>query len=178
MARSRRPDVLDDHSKEILEQLQQDGRRPYAAIGKSVGLSETAVRQRVQRMIDNGIVQIVAVSNPLHLGFNRHAMIGINVAGDLESVADQIATMPEIDYVVVTAGSFDLLVEVVCEDDEHLLEILAGGVRRQVEFNDPVHPSSPHDPGCLDKPVMLHGLRSPSSVCAATIRMRRQRQSR
>jgi Lrp/AsnC family transcriptional regulator for asnA, asnC and gidA len=120
--------VPDDVSKQIIEQLQQDGRRSYAAIGKAVGLSEAAVRQRVQRLQDAGVMQIVAVTDPLTLGFRRQAMIGIKTEGDLEKVAGQLADMDEIDYVVITAGSFDLLVEVVCEDDDHLLEIL-GRVR-------------------------------------------------
>jgi Lrp/AsnC family transcriptional regulator, regulator for asnA, asnC and gidA len=115
---------LDGISKQIIEQLQQDGRRSYAAMGKAVGLSEAAVRQRVQRLLDTGVVQIVAVTDPLTLGFHRQTMIGIKCEGDLERVADNLATMAEIDYVVITAGSFDLLIEVVCEDDDHLLEIL------------------------------------------------------
>jgi Lrp/AsnC family transcriptional regulator for asnA, asnC and gidA len=117
--------ILDDVSKQIIEQLQQDGRRSYAAIGKVVGLSEAAVRQRVQRLVDGGVMQIVAVTDPLTLGFRRQTMIGINCSGDLERVADHLAGMHEIDYVVITSGSFDLLVEVVCEDDDHLLEILS-----------------------------------------------------
>ncbi len=117
--------VLDDISKRIIEQLQQDGRRSYAAIGKAVGLSEAAVRQRVQRLQDTGVMQIVAVTDPLTLGFRRQAMIAIKCDDDLEKVADHLAAMDEIDYVVITAGSFDLLAEVVCEDDDHLLRILA-----------------------------------------------------
>jgi Lrp/AsnC family transcriptional regulator for asnA, asnC and gidA len=115
---------LDDISKRIIEQLQQDGRRSYAAIGKVVGLSEAAVRQRVQRLIDAGVMQIVAVTDPMTLGFQRQTMIGIKCEGNLEQVADQLAELDEIDYVVITSGSFDLLAEVVCEDDDHLLEIL------------------------------------------------------
>ncbi len=117
--------ALDDISKRIIEQLQADGRRSYAAIGKAVGLSEAAVRQRVQRLQDTGVMQIVAVTDPLTLGFHRQAMIGLKCDGDLEKVADDLAAMAEIDYVVITAGSFDLLLEVVCEDDDHLLEILS-----------------------------------------------------
>jgi Lrp/AsnC family transcriptional regulator, regulator for asnA, asnC and gidA len=117
--------VLDDLSKQIIEQLQQDGRRSYAAIGKAVGLSEAAVRQRVQRLIEVGAMQIVAVTDPMTLGFRRQTMIGIRCGGDLEGVADHLAGMEEIDYVVITAGSFDLLIEVVCEDDDQLLEILS-----------------------------------------------------
>lgn len=116
--------VLDDIAKAIIEQLQEDGRRPYAAIGKAVGLSEAAVRQRVQRLVDSGVVQIVAVTDPVHVGFTRQAMIGIRSEGDVEELAERIALLPEIDYVVVTGGAFDLLVEVVCEDDGHLLEVL------------------------------------------------------
>ena len=117
--------VLDETAKQIIEQLQQDGRRSYAAIGKAVGLSEAAVRQRVQRLQETGVMQIVAVTDPLTLGFHRQTMIGIRCEGDLERVAGHLAILDEIDYVIITAGSFDLLIEVVCEDDDHLLEILS-----------------------------------------------------
>jgi len=117
--------ALDEISKRIIEQLQADGRQSYAAIGKAVGLSEADVRQRVQRLQETGVMQIVAVTDPLMLGFRRQAMIGIRCDGDLQRVADQLSSMEEIDYVVLTAGSFDLLLEVVCEDDDHLLEILS-----------------------------------------------------
>jgi Lrp/AsnC family transcriptional regulator for asnA, asnC and gidA len=120
---------LDDVSKAIIEQLQQDGRRSYAAIGKVVGLSEAAVRQRVQRLIEGGVMQVVAVTDPLELGFARQAMVGVRVNGSLEPVADAIAALDEVDYVVVTAGSYDLLVEVVCESDEHLLELISHRIR-------------------------------------------------
>jgi Lrp/AsnC family transcriptional regulator for asnA, asnC and gidA len=123
------PTALDDISKRIIEQLQEDGRRPYAAIGKAVGLSEAAVRQRVQRLLDAGVMQIVAVTDPLQVGFTRQAMIGVNVDGDINAVADQLAAMTEVDYVVVTAGSFDLMVEVVCEDDDHLLDVVSHDIR-------------------------------------------------
>jgi Lrp/AsnC family transcriptional regulator, regulator for asnA, asnC and gidA len=116
--------VLDDLSKHIIEQLQQDGRRSYASIGKAVGLSEAAVRQRVQRLLDVGAMQIVAVTDPLTLGFPRQTMVGVRCGGDLWRVADQLTGMEEIDYVVITAGSFDILVELVCENDDQLLEIL------------------------------------------------------
>src|SRR6188768_3634524 len=121
--------VLDEVNKAIVEQLQADGRRSYAAIGKVVGLSEAAVRQRVQRLVDHGVMQVVAVTDPLELGFNRQAMIGVRATGDLESVSDALAEMEEVDYVVVVAGSFDLLVEVVAESDEHLLELVSKRIR-------------------------------------------------
>jgi Lrp/AsnC family transcriptional regulator for asnA, asnC and gidA len=120
---------LDEVSKKIIEQLQEDGRRPYAAIAASVGLSEAAVRQRVQRLVRSGVMQIVAVTNPLHLGFTRQAMIGIRVDGHLDPVVDAISALDEVAYVVVTAGSFDVLAEVICEDDDHLLHIMNERIR-------------------------------------------------
>ena len=123
------PAALDQVSKAIIEQLQQDGRRSYAAIGKVVGLSEAAVRQRVQRLIDGGVMQVVAVTDPLELGFARQAMVGIRVSGPLEPVADALADLPEIDYVVITAGSYDLLAELVCESDDHLLSLISEKIR-------------------------------------------------
>jgi Lrp/AsnC family transcriptional regulator for asnA, asnC and gidA len=120
---------LDDVAKGIIEQLQQDGRMSYASIGKEVGLSEAAVRQRVQRLIETGVMQVVAVTDPLQLGFARQAMVAIRVNGPLEPVADALAELDDVDYVVITAGSFDLLAEVVAESDEHLLEIISGSIR-------------------------------------------------
>jgi Lrp/AsnC family transcriptional regulator, regulator for asnA, asnC and gidA len=121
--------VLDEVSKRIIDQLQEDGRRPYATIGKAVGLSEAAVRQRVQRLLDAGVMQIVAVTDPLQVGFSRQAMIGVKAEGDLGKVADRLAEMTEVDYVVITAGSFDLLVEAVCENDDALLDLISGKIR-------------------------------------------------
>ena len=120
---------LDDVSKQIIEQLQQNGRRPYASIAASIGLSEAAVRQRVQRLVRDGVVQIVAVTNPLHVGFTRQAMIGIKVDGHLDPVVAAISALDEVAYVVVTAGSFDVLAEVICEDDSHLLHVLNQQIR-------------------------------------------------
>ena len=121
--------VLDDAAKAIIEQLQQDGRRSYAAIGKVVGLSEAAVRQRVQRLVESGVMQVVAVTDPLQLGFARQAMIGIRTVGPLDAVADALAEIDQVDYVVITAGSYDLLVEVVCESDDRLLELINQRIR-------------------------------------------------
>lgn len=125
----RGPVQLDVISKAIIEQLQQDGRRTYAKIGEAVGLSEAAVRQRVSRLVDSGVMQIVAVTNPLQLGFRRQAMLGIKAEGNLDPVVEALSAMTEVDYVVITAGSFDLLVEVVCEDDDHLVELLNSRIR-------------------------------------------------
>jgi Lrp/AsnC family transcriptional regulator for asnA, asnC and gidA len=117
--------VLDDVSRAIIEQLQEDGRRPYARIATAVGLSEAAVRQRVQRLLDAGIIQIVGVTDPMQVGFSRQAMVGIRTRGDTRKVADALATFDEVDYVVVTAGSMDVLVEIVCEDDDRLLDTIS-----------------------------------------------------
>lgn len=115
--------------KAIIEQLQEDGRRPYTAVAEAVGLSEAAVRQRVKKLIDAGIMQIVAVADPLRVGFNLMALVGIRADGDLTKTADALAAVPEVIYVVLTTGSFDLLVELVCADHEHLLKLLNERIR-------------------------------------------------
>ena len=124
-----KPIQLDDVSKAIIEQLQADGRRSYAEIGKAVGLSEAAVRQRVQKLTDSGVMQVVAVTDPMQLGFYRQAMIGIRVTGDTTLLAAALAKLPAVDYVVLTAGSFDILVEVVCENDDDLIDLLNKEIR-------------------------------------------------
>jgi Lrp/AsnC family transcriptional regulator for asnA, asnC and gidA len=121
--------VLDPINKAIIEQLQQDGRRSYSALAKAVGLSEAAVRQRVQRLTEAGVIQVVAVTDPLTLGFAREALVGIRASGDLRELAGRLAAVPEIDYVVICAGSFDLLIEVVCQDDDHLLALINDVIR-------------------------------------------------
>lgn len=121
---SEAPIKLDDTAKRIIELLQEDGRASYAAIAKAVGLSEAAARARVQKLLDSEIMQVVAVTDPMQVGFTRQAMIGVRTEGDPLRVGDRLADLTEVDYVVTTAGSFDLLVEVVCEDDPHLLEVI------------------------------------------------------
>ncbi len=116
--------VMDETSKAIIEQLQQDGRRSYAAIGKAVGLSEAAVRQRVQKLVDSKVMQIVAVTDPLQLGFKRQALLGIKSTGDIIATADRISALPEVDYCVVVAGPSDIIAEVICANDEDLLRII------------------------------------------------------
>jgi len=129
MSTRAKPQVLDDVSKAIIEQLQTDGRRSYAEIGKAVGLSEAAVRQRVQKLQESGVMQVVAVTDPMQLGFYRQAMIGIRVTGDTTRVARLLGEIPAVDYVVLTAGSFDILAEVVCENDDDLIELLNKRIR-------------------------------------------------
>jgi Lrp/AsnC family transcriptional regulator, regulator for asnA, asnC and gidA len=121
--------VLDDIDKAIIRELQLDGRTPYAKLGPAVGLSQAAVRQRVQRLMENGVMQVVAVTDPLMLGFTLEAMIGVEVDGDLRAVASKVAQVDNVDYVVVTTGRFDLVVEVVCRDHEELLHIINDVIR-------------------------------------------------
>ncbi|MFJ2619474.1 Lrp/AsnC family transcriptional regulator [Glutamicibacter sp. NPDC087344] len=116
---------IDTISKQIIEQLQQDGRRSYASIGKAVGLSEAAVRQRVQKLCESSVMQIVAVTNPLELGFTRQALISVVTDSQISATADRIAELPEVDYCVITTGSADILAEVVCSGDEDLLRVIS-----------------------------------------------------
>jgi Lrp/AsnC family transcriptional regulator, regulator for asnA, asnC and gidA len=129
MVRSPSGVVIDSVSRAIIEQLQSDGRRSYASIGTAVGLSEAAVRQRVQKLVDSGVMQIVAVTDPMQIGMARQAMLAISVSGNVEAVADELAKIDEVDYVVITAGSIDLMAEVVVEDDHHLLDLISSRIR-------------------------------------------------
>jgi Lrp/AsnC family transcriptional regulator, regulator for asnA, asnC and gidA len=122
--------VLDDIDRRIIGELQVDGRKTYTQMAPVVGLSEAAVRQRVQRLVDSGVMQIVAVTDPKVLGFSRQAMIGLRVEGDARAVADKVAALGEVEYVVLTAGALDLLVEVVVADDESLLTLLNEHIRK------------------------------------------------
>jgi len=114
---------LDPTDRAIIEGLQADGRVPYTRLAAAVGLSEAAVRQRVQRLLDAGVMQVVAVTNPLSLGFRRMAMIGVRAEGPTDDVAKALHDLTDIDYLVVTAGSFDFLAEVVVSDDSKLLDL-------------------------------------------------------
>jgi Lrp/AsnC family transcriptional regulator for asnA, asnC and gidA len=124
--------LLDELSMRIIRELQADGRRPYTSIARAVGLSEAAVRARVQRLLDAGVMQIVAVTDPLRVGLHRQAMVGVKADGDVRDVARRLAASDEIDYVVITSGAYDVLVELTARDDEHLLEVINAQIR-QVE---------------------------------------------
>lgn len=115
---------VDDIDRAIIVELQRDGRLPYTKLGTAVGLSEAAVRQRVQRLVDSGVMQVVAVTDPLSLGLRRMALIGVRCEGDTSVVAERIGALDEVDYVVVTAGSFDILVELVVSDDGAFLDLV------------------------------------------------------
>jgi len=124
-------DEVSDLDKRIIEHLQQDGRRPFTQIAAELGVSEAAVRARTNRLIERGILQVVGVTDPLKLGFHQMAMIGIRCeSSKLIEVAERLAEMPEVDYVVITAGSYDLLIETVCEDNEALLRFLTEQLRQ------------------------------------------------
>jgi Lrp/AsnC family transcriptional regulator, regulator for asnA, asnC and gidA len=128
--RNRRRDELSELDKRIIEHLQQDGRRPFTQIAAALGVSEAAVRARTHRLFDRGILQIVGVADPDKLGFQQ-ALIGVRCEpGRLLEVAEALAGMPEVDYVVVTAGRFDVLIEAVAEDNEGLLRFLAERLQR------------------------------------------------
>ncbi|MEZ5218089.1 MAG: Lrp/AsnC family transcriptional regulator [Ilumatobacteraceae bacterium] len=128
MSGSRAGASLDPTDRAIIEQLQSDGRMPYTKLGAAVGLSEAAARQRLQRP-ESGVD--VVVTNPLALGRRRMAMIGVRVEGDTSVVAERLQAIDDIDYLVVTAGSFDLLREVVVAFDEDC-SILTNQIRRAV----------------------------------------------
>src|SRR2546423_8474932 len=138
--RSRRPDELSDLDKRIIEHLQEDGRRAFTQIAAALGVSEAAVRARTNRLVDRGILQVVGVADPGKLGFQQ-ALIGIRCEpGRIVEVADALAGLQEVDYVVATAGRFDILIEAVAEDNEGLLRFLndrlqrIGGVRDTETF--------------------------------------------
>jgi Lrp/AsnC family transcriptional regulator for asnA, asnC and gidA len=124
LSSQKRP-ALDDLDKAIIGCLQADGRRPYAQIGRELKVPEATVRQRAERLITRGIVQVVGVTDPLAMGFQQPALIGLKVdLSRLDRIAEQVAKLDEVTYVVITAGRYDLFCEVVCEDNEHLLRVL------------------------------------------------------
>lgn len=120
---------LDAVDKAIISALQEDGRTPYSKLGPAVGLSQAAVRQRVQRLVESGVMQVVAVTDPAMLGLGLQAMVGLRVAGDVKAVADAVAAVPDCEYVVITAGRYDLLVEVVASDTARLLDLVNDRLR-------------------------------------------------
>ena len=127
---ARGADEVSALDKRIIEHLQKDGRRPFTQIAAELGVSEAAVRARTNRLVERGILQVVGVTDPLKLGFQQQAMIGVRCERDrLLQVADAVSAFPEVDYVVITAGTFDLLIEVVCENNEALLQFLTEKLR-------------------------------------------------
>ena len=120
---------LDEIDRRLIEALQHDGRASYADLAELVSLSPAATRLRVQRLLDAGVVQVVGVTDPLALGYPVMAALGVRVERNVREVADRIADIAGVIYVVFTSGSFDLLVEVLCEDSARLLTVIDDEVR-------------------------------------------------
>lgn len=118
-----RAQAVDAVDRGIIEALQRNGREPFRRIAAKLGVSEATVRARYARLRDDHILQVTGVTNPLGLGFDAQAMVGIRTSGPPEAVADEIAGYPEADYVVLTAGQFDILAELLCADRRALLDV-------------------------------------------------------
>jgi Lrp/AsnC family transcriptional regulator for asnA, asnC and gidA len=119
-----RPASIDRLDRDIIEALQANGREPFRRIAAQLGVSEATVRNRYARLCRANVLQVTGVTNPLGLGFDAQAMIGVKTNGPVEEVADEVARWREASYVVVAAGQYDVLVELVCSDRHHLLEII------------------------------------------------------
>ena len=122
--------TIDETDAEIIVQLQTDGRRSYTRIASELALSESAVRRRLQRLMESGVVRVVALTDPALLGLDVQAMIGIHVSGDVEKLAQVIAKIDEVERTAITAGPYDLIGEVACKDNDHLLSLLNRGLRK------------------------------------------------
>jgi len=118
-----RPRSLDTVDKAIIEALQENGRESFRRIAEKVGVAEATVRARYGRLVEDEILQVTGVTNPLGLGFDAQAIVGVKTAGAPDPIADTIAAWPEASYVVIAAGRFDVLVELVCADRRDLLEL-------------------------------------------------------
>ncbi|NIB38408.1 AsnC family transcriptional regulator [Pseudomaricurvus alkylphenolicus] len=127
---------IDDIDKEIIRQLRGDGRMSYRILGQNVGLSEAAVRQRVNRLRENNIFTISVVVNQEAFGINSSATIGINAQGDLRKVARKLADIPETEYVNITAGKFDIIVDVLAADNKELSRIIIEEIKPIKEITE------------------------------------------
>jgi Lrp/AsnC family transcriptional regulator for asnA, asnC and gidA len=116
---------LDSVDRSIVELLQRDGRMAFTTIAAQIGLSEGAVRRRMQRLTDTGSMQVVAVTDPVALGDRRVALVGVRISASTDAVAAWIGELPEVEYLVATAGRFDLMFEVIVDDEPQLLELLS-----------------------------------------------------
>ncbi|MFD4572898.1 Lrp/AsnC family transcriptional regulator [Streptomyces sp. NPDC058417] len=118
-------DTLDNIDRRIIAILQADGRRPYSQIAEELGIPASSVRYRVQRLEESGTLQVVGIANPLTIGFDRFAMIGIRVrAGAAQDVCRELRDLPETSYVIMTAGRFDVMAEVICKDTDHFTDLV------------------------------------------------------
>ena len=116
---------LDHTDRAIVEHLQRDGRAPFTHVAAELGLSEGAVRRRVQRLTESGYMQVVAVTDPLSIGDRRVALIGLRISGRTERAAEWVGALAEVEYLVATAGRYDLMFEVIVRSEAHLLELLS-----------------------------------------------------
>jgi Lrp/AsnC family transcriptional regulator for asnA, asnC and gidA len=121
---------MDDLDLQILNALQEDGRTPFTQIAKKVGVAESTIRGRYASLVDRGVVQTISVIDPFSLGYNSPALIGISTdAGEVNSVAQTLEQMPEVSYLVLTLGRYDLMVEVFCRDREHLTDLISNQIQ-------------------------------------------------
>jgi Lrp/AsnC family transcriptional regulator for asnA, asnC and gidA len=122
---------LDETDREIISHLQYDGRMPFTEIANKLGISEGAVRRRVKLLTEEGVLQIVGIVEPRFLDWNAAGMIGVNVqAGTIEDAAAEIAQFPEVSYLFMASGGFDLFIEVYCRDREHFVNFLNEKLQR------------------------------------------------
>jgi Lrp/AsnC family transcriptional regulator for asnA, asnC and gidA len=123
-----KPDEID---LAILEMLRSDGRKPYTEIAQTLSVSEGTVRNRVARLTEKGVMQIVGLIDPVRMGYDAPAMIGVTVHNaDIEEVAKQIASFPEVSYLIMVSGGFDLVVEVICRDREDFTQFINQKLRK------------------------------------------------
>src|SRR3954453_9243307 len=115
---------IDATSRRIIAVLQRDGRAPNTVIAREVGISEALVRARIQALTSSGILQIIGLTDPGNMGFGVMALIGVQASNDLNRIAELVSTWPETTYVVISAGSFDMLIELVCTDNKNLLRVV------------------------------------------------------
>jgi Lrp/AsnC family transcriptional regulator for asnA, asnC and gidA len=135
------PDELDDIDRQIIATLQKDGREAFAQIAERLGVSPGMIRVRYNRLVEMGVLRVVAITNPLRMGYNTMALIGIKAdGGKLMEIAGQIAALDEVIYLIVVSGAYDIIAEVMCRDREHLLQFLTDrlykidGVRESESF--------------------------------------------
>ncbi|MCI2265260.1 Lrp/AsnC family transcriptional regulator [Sediminivirga luteola] len=120
---------LDETDRQLMSLLQEDGRLSYAELATRAGISASGARLRVKRLHEQGILQVVGVSDPLRLGYQSMSMLGVQVTGDAQEVADALGRIDEVVYVVLVAGSVDLLVEVVARDNDALFDVINGTIK-------------------------------------------------
>lgn len=122
---------MDNLDKKIIKYLQKDGRTPYTEIAEGLDVSEGTIRNRVTRLIENGTLKIVGLTDPAKLGFDTPAFVGVSVQGmDIEVVADTVSQFEEVNYLIMVSGEFDLILEVLCKDRDHLANFLNQKLRK------------------------------------------------